>query len=144
MARSGPERPRRAWRWLMGGHAVWVGLLLWCLGGAVQARVVGLVFDDSGSMGQQIQKALFAAQIVLGSLEAHDRLFVVRLNGGGGRIEEVPAARRAARTLVSMPPLPMPEPAPPAIASSAGSPAVASSMKRACGSLRGSAAYRPR
>ena len=96
MGRSGPERPRRAWRWLRGGHALWVGLLLWCLGGTVQARVVGLVFDDSGSMGQQIQKALFAAQIVLGSLEAHDRLFVVRLNGGGGRIEEVPAARRAA------------------------------------------------
>lgn len=58
--------------------------------------MVGLVFDDSGSMANQIQKALFAAEIVLGSLEATDRLFVVRLNGGGGRIEEVPAARRAA------------------------------------------------
>jgi hypothetical protein len=58
--------------------------------------VVGLVFDDSSSMAKQIQKALFAAEIVLGSLEATDRLFVVRMNGGGGRIEEVPAARRAA------------------------------------------------
>ena len=56
----------------------------------------------------------------------------------------LPAARLAASTLVIMPPRPMDEPAPPAISSSAGSPASASSMKRACGSLRGSAEYRPR
>ena len=49
------------------------------------------------------------------------------------------AARLAASTLVIMPPVPMREPAPPAIASSAGSPASATSMKRAAGSLRGSA-----
>ena len=56
----------------------------------------------------------------------------------------LPAARLAARILVSMPPRPIDEPAPPAINSSAGSPAVAWSMKRASGTLRGSAEYRPR
>ncbi len=53
------------------------------------------------------------------------------------------AARRAARTLVSMPPVPMALPEPPAMASSAGSPAWPWWMKRASGCLRGSALYRP-
>ena len=53
------------------------------------------------------------------------------------------AARRAASTLVSMPPVPTLEPAPPAISSSAASPASASCTKRASGCLRGSAVYRP-
>ncbi|CFP61867.1 Uncharacterised protein [Bordetella pertussis] len=54
------------------------------------------------------------------------------------------AARLAARILVSMPPVPTPLPAPPAMASRAASPACACATKRAAGSRRGSASYRPR
>ena len=43
-----------------------------------------------------------------------------------------------------MPPVPMPEPAPPAIRSSAESPARAVCTNSAFGSRRGSAVYRPR
>ena len=53
------------------------------------------------------------------------------------------AARLAARILVSMPPLPMLEPAPPAMRSSARSPERASCTNSAAGSLRGSAVYKP-
>ncbi len=53
------------------------------------------------------------------------------------------AARRAASTLVSMPPLPIALPAPPAIAASAGSSARASRISVACASRLGSAEYRP-
>ncbi len=49
------------------------------------------------------------------------------------------AARFAASTLVIMPPLPMSEPAPPAMASRDASPAVARATRVAAGSLRGSA-----
>ena len=55
----------------------------------------------------------------------------------------LPAARLAARILVSIPPRPMLVPAPPAMASSAGSPARASCTNWACGSRRGSAVYKP-
>ena len=54
-----------------------------------------------------------------------------------------PAARLAAKILVSMPPRPMLEPAPPAISSSCGSPAWPVGMSWALGSLRGSALNRP-
>ena len=54
-----------------------------------------------------------------------------------------PAARLAARILVSMPPLPMLEPAPPAMRSSARSPARASCTNSAAGLARGSAVYSP-
>ena len=54
-----------------------------------------------------------------------------------------PAARLAARILVSMPPLPMLDPAPPAMRSSAASPACASCTNSADGSRRGSAVYKP-
>ena len=50
-----------------------------------------------------------------------------------------PAARLAAKILVIMPPLPMLEPAPPAMASSCASPARAVCTKVALGSTRGSA-----
>ena len=53
------------------------------------------------------------------------------------------AARRAASTLVIIPPLPIDEPAPPAMVSSTGSPATTRSSRRACGSRRGSAVNRP-
>ncbi len=79
-------------RWFAGV----LGLVLLGIGAVAQARVVGLVFDDSGSMVSQFQKALFAAQIVVGSLDESDRLFIVRLNGDRGRIAEVPAERRLA------------------------------------------------
>ena len=53
------------------------------------------------------------------------------------------AARRAASTLVSMPPLPTVEPAPPAMASMRASVAETSASSLACGFLRGSESYRP-
>lgn len=73
-----------------------LGILLLCLGTSVHARVVGMVFDDSSSMIDNFHKASFAAQLVIGSLDVSDRLFVVRLNGDRGRIEEVPPQGRAA------------------------------------------------
>lgn len=54
-----------------------------------------------------------------------------------------PAARFAANILVNIPPRPMLEPAPPAMASSARSPAFARSTNLAKGSLRGSAVNKP-
>jgi hypothetical protein len=53
------------------------------------------------------------------------------------------AARLAASTLVSMPPRPRSLPAPPAIASSAGSPARAERTSVAALSVRGSEVYSP-
>jgi len=54
-----------------------------------------------------------------------------------------PAARLAAKILVIMPPLPMLEPAPPAIAARRGSSARASGTNAAPGSARGSAVVKP-
>jgi len=53
----------------------------------------------------------------------------------------LPAARLAARTLVIIPPRPRLEPVPPAMRSSSAAPACARSIRRALGSLRGSAEY---
>ncbi len=75
--------------------AVCVAFLLLGVGAPAQARVVGLVFDDSGSMSGKFHKASFAAQLVVGALDESDRLFVVRLNGDRGRITEVASKQRA-------------------------------------------------
>nr|WP_093186092.1 vWA domain-containing protein [Thiocapsa sp. KS1] len=65
------------------------------INGLTQARVVGLVFDDSSSMSGKFHKASFAAQLVVSALDESDRLFVVRLNGDRGRITEVASKERA-------------------------------------------------
>ena len=67
----------------------WLGLL-----GVAQARVVGMVVDDSGSMKTSFHKALFAAQLLIASLGPEDQLFIARLNGGGGQVEAVPPETR--------------------------------------------------
>lgn len=51
-----------------------------------QARVVGLVLDDSGSMIPIFERAQFAAQLLVAVLNPDDRLYLVRLNGDQGRI----------------------------------------------------------
>ncbi|MBK8177292.1 MAG: hypothetical protein IPK66_19190 [Rhodospirillales bacterium] len=50
-----------------------------------QARVVGLVLDDSGSMAPIFERAQFATQLLVSVLDPDDRLYLVRLNGDGGR-----------------------------------------------------------
>ena len=72
-----------------------------------------------------------------------------RMSASGSRPQAMtvdapePAARLAAKILVIMPPLPMLEPTPPAMASNAGSPAKASCTNSAAEFLRGSAVYKP-
>ena len=74
---------------------------------------------------------------------------ISRNSASGSRPEQttvdapLAAARLAASTFVIMPPRPIDEPAPPAIASRAGSPARTCPRKRAAGSRRGSAVNRP-
>lgn len=76
------------------GSGALAGAVLLCFGAVAQARVVGLVVDDSTSMSPHFLKASFAAQIVVAALGESDRLFVARLNGGDGRIQEVPPGQR--------------------------------------------------
>ena len=74
--------------------------LLLCVTAALPApagaRVVGMVVDDSRSMLPSFNQALFAAQLLIGSLGADDRLLVARLNAQPPRIDEVPPGERAA------------------------------------------------
>lgn len=51
-----------------------------------QARVVGLVFDDSGSMASIFERADFAAQLLVAALNEGDQLYFARLNGDQGQI----------------------------------------------------------
>src|SRR5580704_10794315 len=52
-------------------------------GGPAAARTVGLVFDDSGSMGPSIQLPAFGVQLLVSTLDGrdgHDRLFAMKLS----------------------------------------------------------------
>ncbi|MDQ0469564.1 hypothetical protein [Labrys wisconsinensis] len=83
MARA-DRRPGIFGRWLR--HLVCaVGLLLVAAGGAAAAgkRVVGIVYDDSGSMAGRSNLPAFAAQLLASSLDvagSRDRLFSIRLS----------------------------------------------------------------
>lgn len=68
--------------------ACWAGLIVSGLALALpcQARIVGLVLDDSGSMAPIFERAQFAAQLLVSVLDADDRLYLVRLNGDGGQV----------------------------------------------------------
>ncbi len=70
-----------------------IALLLACA--AADARVVGLVVDDSGSMSRSYQKALFAAQLLVAAMHEDDGVFVARLNGGDGAVEVIGEGARA-------------------------------------------------
>lgn len=73
--------PCRMTSWLY-----WVGLLAVLLFSPCQARVVGLVFDDSGSMSSLFDRAKFAAQLLVATLNEGDQLYIARLNGDNARI----------------------------------------------------------
>lgn len=67
-----------------GLFALMVTLIL--VGGSAQARVVAILFDDSGSMAQKIQLPAFAAQLLVASLDGRggrDRLVTARMNLAG-------------------------------------------------------------
>lgn len=76
-----------AWLWLVGAPPI----------APAQARTVGLVFDDSGSMGPILERALFATQLLVSVLDPDDQLYVVRLNGERGQVVgPVDLSRRSA------------------------------------------------
>ena len=64
-----------------------------------EARVVGIVFDDFGSMVSRIQVPTFGAQLLVSTLDGHadqDRLFTLRLSqvlaalGSHGQLTNLP------------------------------------------------------
>ncbi|MFZ7111970.1 MAG: hypothetical protein ACOWYE_09835 [Desulfatiglandales bacterium] len=67
--------------------------LLLDYGNAAEARVVGLVVDDSGSMANRFETPLYATQIIISILNTQDRCFVTRLSAKGD-IQEVDLAHR--------------------------------------------------
>lgn len=61
-------------------------------------KVVGLVFDDSGSMKNRIQLPAFAAQLLASSLDpSRDRLFTIRLSTWEAAAKEGDVARTIAQ-----------------------------------------------
>lgn len=61
-------------------------------------KVVGLVFDDSGSMKNRIQLPAFAAQLLVSSLDpSRDRLFTIRLSTWVAAAKEGEVARTLAQ-----------------------------------------------
>lgn len=50
------------------------------LAGTAHAKVVGIVFDDSGSMVRSYQTALYTLQVLLASLPEEDRVYMVRMS----------------------------------------------------------------
>ncbi|MBH0238576.1 hypothetical protein [Methylobrevis albus] len=60
---------------------------------AARKRLVGIVFDDSGSMDGRFHLAAFGAQVLASSLSPEDRLFSIRLSEFEAAIEANPALR---------------------------------------------------
>ncbi len=54
--------------------------------GPVQARVVALVLDDSGSMRPVFEQAVFAIQLLTAVVDRQDQLYIARLNGDAGQV----------------------------------------------------------
>src|ERR1043166_4584912 len=66
-------------------HWACAGLLLAACLAPLEAagRTIGLIFDDSGSMKDNIQLPTFGVQLLVATLdgrEGHDRLFSIRLS----------------------------------------------------------------
>lgn len=101
IAGSGRRRGRRAFVALLAVACL--------LGGGVFAqgpdpatgrKVVGIIYDDSGSMKGRIQLPAFAAQILVSSLDpAHDRLFTLRLANYIAAARSLPVNAQTMRTL---------------------------------------------
>ena len=77
------------------------------------ARVIGILFDDSGSMAPRIQLPTFGAQLLISTLDGRagkDRLHYL-LAGSTGIPERPPVAdpRRGRRTALTFPLLPPPQ-----------------------------------
>ncbi|HRC69804.1 MAG TPA: vWA domain-containing protein [Candidatus Competibacter denitrificans] len=82
-----PQSLISSWPCLRRLCGLWLYLWLGCLLVApCQARVVGLVFDDSGSMSSIFERADFAAQLLVAALNEGDQLYVVRLNGDNAQV----------------------------------------------------------
>lgn len=74
-----------------------IGLILFFAfsfpGKNAEARVVGLVVDDSGSMLNRFETPLYVTQLIISVLNNNDRCFVTRLSARGD-IQEVDLAHR--------------------------------------------------